>query len=89
MKESLTDLHSILFEQLERLSKDDISDEDLNKELKRSEAVTGIANQIIQNGNLVLKALKTKTDTLPMTEKMPAFLDVGSSGQKCIGYQKK
>lgn len=89
MKDSLADLHSVLFEQLERLSNDDLSDEDLNKEIKRSEAVTGIANQIIQNGNLVLKALKMKTDTLPMNEKMPTFLDVGSGGQKCIGSPKK
>lgn len=89
MKESLTDLHSMLFEQIERLSKDDISDEELNKEIRRSDAITGIASQIIQNGNLVLKSLKLKADTLPMNESMPVFLDVGKGGEKCIRLQKK
>lgn len=89
MKESLTDLHSMLFEQIERLSKDDISDEELNKEIRRSDAITGIASQIIQNGNLVLKSLKLKADTLPMNESMPVFLDVGKGGEKCTRLQKK
>ena len=56
MKNKMSDLHNHLFEQLERLNDDDLKGEDLSQEIKRANAMSQIAMQIISNGNLVLKA---------------------------------
>ena len=58
MKNKLSDLNNYLFEELERLNDDETlsNNEELEKELKRSKAITDVSNQIIQNANVVLKA---------------------------------
>lgn len=58
MKNTLSDLNNHLFEQLERLNDDELDDEQLEKEIKRSEGMTKIAEQIIKNGELALKTMK-------------------------------
>ena len=56
MKNSLKDLNNYLFEQLERVQDDGLDDTEFDKEIARSKAVTNIAAQIIQNGNLLVRA---------------------------------
>ena len=58
MNNKLSDLNNYLFEELERLNDDETlnSDENFEKELKRSKAITTVSSQIIQNANVVLKA---------------------------------
>ena len=58
MKNTLSDLNNYLFESIERLNDDNLSDEELEKEIKRSEAVQKVAKTIIDNGNLALQAKK-------------------------------
>lgn len=58
MKNTLTDLNNYLFETLERLMDDDLTEEQLQKEIVRSQAVTSVAETIIQNGELALKTMK-------------------------------
>lgn len=58
MKNTLSDLNNHLFEQLERLNDEELSDEQLDKEIKRSEGMTKIAEKIIQNGELAFKTMK-------------------------------
>lgn len=58
MKNTLTDLNNYLFEALERLNDDELSEEQLDKEIKRSEAVQKMAKTIIENGALALSAKK-------------------------------
>ena len=58
MKNTLSDLNNYLFEAIERINDDDLSDEELDKEIKRSESVNKIAKTIIDNGNLALQAKK-------------------------------
>lgn len=58
MRNKLEDLNNILFEQLERLQDDDISDDKFEKELKRTDAVNKVSKTIIENAALALKALK-------------------------------
>lgn len=58
MKNTLTDLNNYLFETLERLTDDSMSEEDMEREITRSKAVTAVAGTIIKNGELALKAVK-------------------------------
>ena len=58
MRNKLSDLNDRLFESIERLNDDSLSDEELEKEIKRSEAVQKIAKAIIDNGSLALQAKK-------------------------------
>lgn len=58
MKNTLADLNNYLFEQIERLNDDELSEEQLDKEIKRSEAVQKVAKTIIDNGTLALEAKK-------------------------------
>lgn len=57
MKNTLTDLNNHLFEQLERLNDDELSGEELDKELRRADGMTKIAAQIIQNGELAFRTM--------------------------------
>lgn len=58
MKNTLNDLNEYLFESLDRLTNDDLDVEELEKEIKRSEAVQKVAKTIIDNGSLALEAKK-------------------------------
>lgn len=62
MRNTLGDLNNHLFAQLERLSDEDIKGEALQEEIERAKAVTSVANQIIQNASIVLKAQQFKVD---------------------------
>ena len=62
MRNTLVDVHNILMEQLERLNDDELIDEALDKEIKRSVAMTNIAASIAENANTVLKATKLQYD---------------------------
>lgn len=58
MQNKLSDLNNYLFECMERLMDDELSDEQFEKELKRSETVQKVAKTIIDNGSLALQAQK-------------------------------
>lgn len=58
IKNTLGDLNGYLFEQLERLNDEDLDEDTLKTELRRSKAVAEVAKQIIENGKLVLDAQK-------------------------------
>lgn len=51
-------MNNYLFEQLENINNYSLTDEELEKEIKRSEAVQKVARTIIDNANLVLQAKK-------------------------------
>lgn len=58
MKTSLADLNDLLFEQLERLTNDSLSDDELELEIKRSKAVADIGSKIIETGTLMFNVKK-------------------------------
>ncbi|MEN6306063.1 MAG: hypothetical protein ABFD96_25280 [Armatimonadia bacterium] len=56
MKNKLSDLNDHLFSQIERLSDESLSQEDIEREVKRAEAVVRVADCIVSNANVQLKA---------------------------------
>lgn len=62
MKNKIQDLNDHLFAQLERLNDEDLTQEQLDKEITRSKAVSGIASQIINNARLALDATKLQVE---------------------------
>lgn len=77
MKNTLGDLNNHLFEQLERLNDPDLTGDELKKEMDRAKAVTGLASQIIANGQLVLKAKQFQDGALNAEAKVPKMLEGG------------
>ena len=75
MSNNLLDLNAKLFEQIDKLSKEDISPEELEKEIARSESMIKIANVIISNGDLALRAAKFKDDMMNADNKLPKMLE--------------
>ena len=63
MKNTLTDLNNYLFESIERLNDDSLTEEELAKEIKRSDATQRVAKTIIDNASLALSA-KRHFDTM-------------------------
>ena len=47
-RNKLSDLNNHLFEQLERLNDEELSNEDLEKEIKRQKAMSEVATNIIE-----------------------------------------
>lgn len=76
MKNKITDLNNHLFAQLERLGNEELSKEDLDKEIQRSKAITGIASNLIESAKVTVEAMK-------IMEK--AGVDISESGQKLLG----
>ena len=60
MKNKLSDLNNHLFAQLERLSDEDLTMEQIDKEVTRGKAINEIAKTVVDNAKLVLEAAKLK-----------------------------
>lgn len=57
MKNKLSDLNDHLFAQIERLGDEDLTAEQIETEAKRADAIVDVAEQIIRNADLQLKAV--------------------------------
>lgn len=80
IKNTMIDLNNHLFEQLERLNDEELSDEKLAKEIERSKAMVGVADKIINNANLVLKATELELEYSRTPKEIPPML---------IGYEER
>ena len=58
MANNLTNLNDILFDQIRRLENNDLSNEDLEKEIKKSEQLTKLSTVVLNNAKLALDAQK-------------------------------
>jgi len=56
MKNRLIDLNNHLFAELERLTEEGLSAEQIEREVKRADAVVAVSEQIIRNADTALKA---------------------------------
>lgn len=74
-KNTLMDLNNHLFEQLERLNDEDLSGENLDKELKRTEGMVDIANTIVANAATVIKAAQVYDNVNDANTRKPKFLE--------------
>ena len=59
---TLMALNNHLFEQLERLNDEELTDEQLEKEISRAKAMTDVSSKIIDNAKLSLDAEKLKNE---------------------------
>ena len=77
MKNTLTDLNNYLFEQLERLNSDDLNDEQLERELRKTDSIVKISEKIIHNGELAFKTMVHMDEYgyEKQGQKIPAMLD--------------
>lgn len=62
MKNKLTDLNDHLFAQLERLSDEDLTPEQIDTEAKRGTAIVAVADQILRHASLQVQAAKIMSD---------------------------
>ena len=70
------DLNNHLFEQIERLNDDDLTEEELEKEIKRTTAMTKISDKIIANAKVELEATKVMLDNgFDLKERLPQMLE--------------
>ena len=74
-RNTLGDLNNHLFMQLERLGDEDLSGDDLLKEIARSKAISDIAKNVIENANVVLQAQKHMAEYKGTDETMPRMLE--------------
>ena len=77
MKNKITDLNNLLFEQLERLI--DAEDDEIEKEINRSRAVSSIATNIVSTADLTLKATEIQ---LEYGLKQPIIPQLGNKNEK-------
>ncbi len=68
---TLSDLNNHLFAQLERLGDEDLTQEELQKEMGRSKAINGIAKNIVDNAKTALEAAKFSYNQLPGNKSLP------------------
>ena len=62
MKNKLTDLNDHLFAQLERLSDESLSADEISKEVTRAQAIVDIADCIVANASVQLQAVQLAAD---------------------------
>ena len=68
----MADLNDHLFIQMERLNDDDLKGDKLKEEIVRAKAVSGVANQIINNARVCIDGMKAFNEGL--IKKAPRML---------------
>lgn len=58
MANNLSDLNAFLFDQIRKIENDELTDEQLEREIKKSESITKTASVILGNAKLALDAQK-------------------------------
>ncbi|MCB6840954.1 hypothetical protein LIX87_08110 [Weissella viridescens] len=74
MDQNLGMLNSYLFDQMERLNDEEMTDDELKKEVIRSQAMTNVAGKVIDNASLALKAAEFSSEQFGNETEMPKLL---------------
>lgn len=97
MQNNLSDLNNHLFSQLELLESGELSEKELDLELKKAKAITQISSQILNVARLQIAAINTAESCRLCNDDMPALIATKDSrtekeNQKkrrlCIGGEK-
>ena len=81
MKNKITDLNNHLFAQLERLGNEEITAEELDKEINRSKAITSIASTIVESSKVTVEAMKIMEKAgVDISKSGNTILEIGSGG---------
>lgn len=75
-RNSLLDLNDHLFAMIEKLGDESLTGADLDQELKRARAISGLARDVVANGHLVLAVAEFKDEKLS-EEPLPKMLGGG------------
>ena len=76
-RNTMTDLANHLFEQLERLSDEDLTAEQLELEIERSKAIRSISDGVQNAAKLVLDAERFKDQAINADVALPGLLRSG------------
>lgn len=79
MRNKLTDLNDYLFEQLERLNNDDLTQDELDKEIEISKQVVKVSQTIINNAQLLLQAKKHFDEVGTENSEIAPLLSLGDN----------
>ena len=76
-RNTLGDLTNHLFAELERLGDEDMDEGQLEREIKRAKAVTGVASQVVSNANVMLNVMRFRDEAAEAHVRMPRMLGDG------------
>lgn len=82
-KNTLNDLNNHLFAELERLGDEDLPEDKLDKEIQRSNAISKVATNIIQNANVSLKGYSMYQEYLD-DKGMPTMIGVKNNDKTTL-----
>lgn len=96
MQNNLSDLNNHLFSQLELLESGELSEKDLELELKKAKAITQISSQILNIARLQIAAINTAESCGLRNKDMPALIATKDSKTEkeqkdqllCVGVKK-
>lgn len=97
MQNNLSDLNNHLFSQLELLESGELSEKDLELELKKAKAITQISSQILNIARLQIAAINTAESCGLCNKDMPALIATKDSKTEkehrkdpllCVGVKK-
>lgn len=78
-RNKMTDLNDHLFAELERLGDEEMTQEELDAEIKRAKAITGVAQQVIANAGTCLEAARFEDSKLDRDLTLPSMLGGGGA----------
>lgn len=75
VRNTMSDLHNVLFEEIERLNDESIKGEELSQEIDRANAIGKIAETILDGGNLALQVARFKDEAASLNPSIPRYLE--------------
>lgn len=74
MNHKISDINAYLFESLDALSNDELTEEELKSEINRSKQIANVSKTIIANGKLMLEATKHADEYYRNRQQLPEML---------------
>lgn len=82
-KNNLGEMNDILFERLRRLNDPALTGDELDEEIRKTDAIIDVSQSIVATGNLVLKAALARSDGMYRDDKeAPKMLMSGDDDEE-------